>query len=263
MQDKPDWFKLYPALFLQDTIVDAMTTEELGATVRLLCRQWMDGHIPDDMDLVGRLCRMNRSAIEQAWPILCQFFPEIEPGKRANRYMWIERETVVSAMAKKRNDGRDAVTKRWDAIRALKGTNRSPIPDLIQEQETEEEKNKSTPLPPKRGLKAKRRSWTDVDEYTDATREVVNALMPIWPKKQPDETAINCDQFKMADRIQELLANPALTAEMLIEGAKQYLSTCPKKFKAPQFFFGPGMGDDQPAWRPYVAAQYRVKASNQ
>jgi hypothetical protein len=39
---KPDWFKMDAAKFLSDAQVDAMTTLELGACLRLLCRQWLD-----------------------------------------------------------------------------------------------------------------------------------------------------------------------------------------------------------------------------
>jgi hypothetical protein len=45
---KPEWFKMDPAKFFSDAQVDAMSTLELGACFRLLGRQWIDGHIPDD-----------------------------------------------------------------------------------------------------------------------------------------------------------------------------------------------------------------------
>ena len=44
---KPEWFKVDAAKFLSDARVDAMSTQELGACFRLLCRQWLDGAIPD------------------------------------------------------------------------------------------------------------------------------------------------------------------------------------------------------------------------
>ncbi len=90
---KPEWFRMDPAKFLSDAQVDAMSTVELGACFRLLCRQWIDGHIPDDQRALGRLCRLDTTAIGEAWETLCQFFPILEPGKRANRFMWVERES--------------------------------------------------------------------------------------------------------------------------------------------------------------------------
>ena len=172
-QKKPDWFKMNPAMFLQDSLVEAMTTEELGMTFRLLCRQWIDGWIPDDLDLIARLCRVNRSAIGASWDsLLSKFFPEIEPGKRANRFMWQERELVIQAMSKKQTDGRIAVTKRWDTIRSLKEANRVPIGDLIQEKEREREREIDVlPLTPSPSVTGKRprktKSHTDVKhEFT-------------------------------------------------------------------------------------------------
>jgi len=87
---KPEWFKVDPAKFLSDAQVDVMSTLELGACLRLLCRQWLDGYIPDDLRLLARLCRLDATAMDEAWVTLEPFFPAIEPGKRANRYMWIE-----------------------------------------------------------------------------------------------------------------------------------------------------------------------------
>ena len=82
---KPEWFKMDPAKFLSDVQVDGMSTAELGACFRLLCRQWLDGHIPDDLHLLARLCRLDATGMDEAWVTLSQFFPVVEPGKRANR----------------------------------------------------------------------------------------------------------------------------------------------------------------------------------
>ena len=117
MAEKPPWFKMDPAKFLQDSIVDGMTTLELGASFRLLCRQWIDGYVPDDLDRLARLCRVDRSSMGDLWVTLCHFFPEVETGKRANRFMWIEREIVVSEMGKKSSAGRDSANRRWDKVK--------------------------------------------------------------------------------------------------------------------------------------------------
>jgi uncharacterized protein YdaU (DUF1376 family) len=100
---KPAWFKMDPAAFLSDGQVDAMSTLELGACFRLLCRQWLDGHIPDDQHVLARLCRLDADSMAQAWPTLSKFFPVVESGKRANRFMWIEREKVTWAAKRSGN----------------------------------------------------------------------------------------------------------------------------------------------------------------
>ena len=112
---KPEWFKLNPAKFLTDAMVEAMSTLEIGACLRLLCRQWLDGHVPDDLHLLARLCRLDDHAMEGAWPTLSKFFPVMESGKRANRYLWIEREKVIADLERKSDEGTRAARKRWDA----------------------------------------------------------------------------------------------------------------------------------------------------
>ncbi len=157
---KPPWFKIDAAQFLSDTLVDAMSTLELGACVRLLCRQWMDGHIPDDQKLLARLCRLDEPAIVDAWVILSRFFPVVEPGKRANRFMWIERERVMTDLERKSSEGARAARKRWDNARRQcdgepigsptvepnsmgnTGSNASPMPMVMQDQTRADQRGK-------------------------------------------------------------------------------------------------------------------------
>jgi uncharacterized protein YdaU (DUF1376 family) len=149
---KPEWFKLDPAKFLSDAQIDVMSTLELGACMRLLCRQWLDGFIPDDQRLLARLCRIDEAAMGEAWLALCPFFPLLEAGKRANRYMWIEREKVVGDLEKRSDEGTKAARKRWDCVRATRDAiaNGSPIPEPMQDQtrpeQTRPEKNITSEL---------------------------------------------------------------------------------------------------------------------
>jgi uncharacterized protein YdaU (DUF1376 family) len=133
---KPEWFKIDATKFLADAQVDAMSTVELGACFRLLCRQWIDGYIPDDLRRLARLCRLDDAAMGEAWLTLCHFFPVVEPGKRANRFMWIEREKVVTELERRSDEGTKAARKRWDAATSrLNATPiRSGIPVPMQDQ---------------------------------------------------------------------------------------------------------------------------------
>ena len=116
---KPEWFKMNPSKFLADTLVDVLTTLEFGACHRLMYRQWIDGYIPDDQHLLARLCRLDAVAMGDAWVTLSRFFPVVEPGKRANRFMWIEREKVVADLEKRSDEGTKAARKRWDDVRKI------------------------------------------------------------------------------------------------------------------------------------------------
>jgi uncharacterized protein YdaU (DUF1376 family) len=138
---KPSWFKIDAAQFLADTQVDAMSAPELGACTRLLCRQWIDGFIPDDLRLLARLCRLDDAAMGEAWLTLCHFFPVVETGKRANRFMWIEREKVVTELERRSDEGTRAARKRWDSVRLTRDAtpNGSGMPVPMQEQSRTEQ----------------------------------------------------------------------------------------------------------------------------
>jgi uncharacterized protein YdaU (DUF1376 family) len=153
---KPEWFKVDPAKFLSDAQVDVMSTLELGACFRLLCRQWLDGYIPDDPRLLARLCRLDASSMGEAWVTIEPFFPAIEPAKRANRFMWIEREKVIAALERKSDEGTRAAHKRWNEARKIPTQavhaipNGSPIPDPMQDQTRPEQKK---PLCPNKAVR--------------------------------------------------------------------------------------------------------------
>ena len=128
---KPEWFKIDATKFLADAQVDAMSTVELGACFRLLCRQWIDGSIPDDLHLLGRLCRLDATSMGEAWITLSPFFPVLESGKRANRFMWIEREKIVAALERKSDEGTRAARKRWNEVRKrLDATPKNSLSEL-------------------------------------------------------------------------------------------------------------------------------------
>jgi uncharacterized protein YdaU (DUF1376 family) len=135
-----------PAKFLCEAQVDVMSTLELGACFRLMCRQWIDGFIPDDQHLLARLCRLDDAAMGEAWVTLSRFFPVVEAGKRANRFMWIEREKIIADLEKRSDEGTKAARKRWDDVK--KRRDGSPIPDPMQDQtradQSRPEKNSSS-----------------------------------------------------------------------------------------------------------------------
>jgi uncharacterized protein YdaU (DUF1376 family) len=145
--EKPFWFRMDPAAFLQDKVVVLMTTLELGAYFRLLCRQWIDGYIPDDTRDLGRLCQLDANAMGEVWVTLSKVFPVIEPGKRANRFMRSERDAVIADMQSRSTQGRRDARKRWDKDRSPNGSpigspnesgNGSPIGDRMQEYSKEQ-----------------------------------------------------------------------------------------------------------------------------
>jgi len=113
MKSKPFYFTINPSEFLADRLVDSMTATELGAVIRLLCRQWIDGDLPDDKEFLQRLSRLNTDDFNSSWRSIDLFFPVIGNGKRVNRYMAQEREKIVDSMRLKSSKGLKASAKRW------------------------------------------------------------------------------------------------------------------------------------------------------
>jgi uncharacterized protein YdaU (DUF1376 family) len=61
MPGKPPYFSFYPADFAGDGVVEAMTTEQVGAYILLLCKAWAEsppGTIPDDDAVLARWTRL-------------------------------------------------------------------------------------------------------------------------------------------------------------------------------------------------------------
>jgi uncharacterized protein YdaU (DUF1376 family) len=157
---KPTWFKMDPAAFFSDAAVDAMSTLELGACFRLLGRQWIDGCIPNNLRLLARLCRLDDATMAEVWVTLCVFFPVVEPDKRANRFMWIEREKVIADLERKSDEGRRAANKLWTAKRSANASpnaspneppsgssNGSSMPDPMQEKRRVEQSREENTFP--------------------------------------------------------------------------------------------------------------------
>jgi uncharacterized protein YdaU (DUF1376 family) len=178
---KPEWFKVDAAKFLSDAQVDAMSTVELGACFRLLCRQWIDGTIPDNLHLLARLCRLDADAMGEAWVTLETFFPAVGPEKRANRFMWIEREKVIADLERKSDEGTRWARKRWEDAKKARDTepialpNGSPIADPMQDQtRADQSRDTASPSAPSRSKsskRTKRESGTRISENFVVTDE--------------------------------------------------------------------------------------------
>lgn len=143
---KPFWFPIEPAAFLSDSLVDQMTTLELGACFRLLCRQWIDGSLPDDQEQLRRLARLSKAEMDEAWEVIQRFFPKVEEGKRANRYANERRKEVEQTLSKRHIASIKANEKRWsnDPIAIRNGSetdpSRNPIV-IVKVKENIKEKN--------------------------------------------------------------------------------------------------------------------------
>jgi hypothetical protein len=108
---------------------------------------------------------------------------------------------------------------------------------------------------PKKGRRTKSQIF---EPFSEEVKTVVNRVFEIWPHKRPgNNSKIQPDLALLAGRIDQILKNRELNAQLLIRSAERYLAE-PHDFPhAPEYFFGPGKtGGDGPPWRHYARLEW-------
>ncbi|MBL7685944.1 MAG: DUF1376 domain-containing protein, partial [Deltaproteobacteria bacterium] len=67
MKNKSPAFQFYAAEFLADKNVICMTTEEVGAYWLLVSICWRESQLPDDLEELSSLVRMNSEKFQTSW----------------------------------------------------------------------------------------------------------------------------------------------------------------------------------------------------
>jgi len=104
-------FQFYPRDFLSDSNQMAMSLQEAGAYIRLMCHCWDDGSIPDDPIRLARLVGTTSNQMRKLWPAIRHCFRN---GRQHGRLVHprLEKERVKQDNYRRRQS--DAATKRWD-----------------------------------------------------------------------------------------------------------------------------------------------------
>ena len=63
-RDVPEFFAFYPYEFLGDENVLAMTLEQVGAYLFLMCGQWINGSIPSDLPTLALLLKRTSAEMD-------------------------------------------------------------------------------------------------------------------------------------------------------------------------------------------------------
>lgn len=74
-------FQLYASDFLTDT--SHMTAEELGIHMRLLCTQWINGSLINDVKVLSRISGCDMRVFKRSWPTVSQKYELVENGETA------------------------------------------------------------------------------------------------------------------------------------------------------------------------------------
>lgn len=280
------WFKKWAGDYLSDSKILILSWEQRGIIEALWCHACKDGSIPADYDVLARLLPgLSAKSIKKLASWVPQFFiPDpSDPSRLVSPRMQAE-EAEYRAMIDRRKGSASKAGKASAAKRAMHETgNDSPtyVEDTlgipfngrstdVQRNPTESESESEKDIPPtpfgvgspEAGVggvprKPKRRTRAEVLlPFPPAVRAWVNRVAGSWPTEDTrDGRAVRMDPEVLAENVQAILADqPGLTLDLLEEAAGNYLASAPQRWKAPQFFFGPGKAPDGPPWRPWTRA---------
>jgi uncharacterized protein YdaU (DUF1376 family) len=116
-------FQFYPRDFLSSSKVMAMTMEERGVYITLLCLAWLDGSIPSDTGALANLCRTNKVRMDRMWPVVGACFVEAEGtmNRLVNPRMEVERTKQKINREKKAIAGSEGAKSRWHTHSSANG----------------------------------------------------------------------------------------------------------------------------------------------
>lgn len=63
-------FQFYPKDFLTSEHVELMSLAERGAYITLICKCWIEGSLPSNVDQLARLCGTPAAAFRKLWPAM-------------------------------------------------------------------------------------------------------------------------------------------------------------------------------------------------
>ena len=105
-------FQFYPGDFLADRNVAAMTMEERGVYVTLLCFQWIDGPLPSDTNRLARMVHIAPEAFARLWESLTPCFDVVTGTTIANGRLERERGFQAEGRSKRLEASRIAQEAR-------------------------------------------------------------------------------------------------------------------------------------------------------
>lgn len=102
-------FDFYPERWTHGT--RHMTKTERCDYIDLLCHQWTENGLPDDLDMIARLLGYKKPA--QIPPLVLEKFPVSDDGRRRNQRLESERVKQIARIDKKRYGAAKTNEKRW------------------------------------------------------------------------------------------------------------------------------------------------------
>jgi len=113
--NKAPAFQFYVKDWLSDINVMAMSAEERGAYIMLLCMDWNEEGLPDDYSLLAAVCKVNESTIST---LVQRLFNERSTGlttgaeKATNPRLQLERQNQTTRRQQQQEAGKASFEKR-------------------------------------------------------------------------------------------------------------------------------------------------------
>lgn len=104
-------FQFYPKDFLTDVKQMSMSLAEAGAYWRLCCHCWLEGDLPADLKVLGRLCGATARQIKEMWPALGPCFLQVD-GKLRHKRLDQERDKQLLYRQEQSDKGRASAASR-------------------------------------------------------------------------------------------------------------------------------------------------------
>ncbi len=208
---KAPFFKFFPTDFIASTV--AMSAEEAGAYIRLLCYQWEHGEIPADVEKLARIGGCGTNTVES---ISYKFGIRSVSGWKNARM-----EEVRAAMAEIVEKNRANIAKRWAGVGKKRQnsadgyqTNTNAIPKEYEGDTTvshsyipnaylpeARSQNKEESLSPRvreagNGVEPERIQPATVSEEEPAARGIGSREIPDWPSVKNVADAIGLPEWK-------------------------------------------------------------------
>jgi uncharacterized protein YdaU (DUF1376 family) len=118
MDNKSPAFQFYPSDFLSDEKVMLMTNQEVGCYIKLLCINWKQGSIPDDVEKLAKLCGEDGTAMAQLWQSVGMCFETNgKPGRLINKRIEKERKKQEEYRKTKSESGKLGAHNRWNKLK--------------------------------------------------------------------------------------------------------------------------------------------------
>jgi len=131
-------FQFYPKDFIADEHVAVMSMAERGVYISLLCFCWMQGSIPKDETLAGRLVGATPRDINGAVKtVLTRFLPDpSDPTRLIHKRLEAEREKQKEWRLKSSIGGKQSAAKRQANSKGGSTTLKPPLPNGTNQMST-------------------------------------------------------------------------------------------------------------------------------